>query len=251
MDHEHFSAPTSSAITLTTPPAHLIPGCDGYAHQDGVCETVFDCLTLGGQANALNVTVNADGVKPVELAVWQDWDGDLLRTHDPAEAAAFADRLRAFASAIDKGAALLARESNSPATPDPSVDYAARFAALDEYRLFAMEDSTGDGTAARDFVESLLLVLADWRPRIVALLADAPAWSVPEVAAYERAVNRTQEAWLLYSFRWQGGPDLPETFDLPEPAGQRIFVDADKNVAPVARIVSAGRRDLVLRGVAA
>lgn len=129
-----------------------------------------------------------------------------------------------------------------------AIDHAARFAGLDEYRLFALEGDTGDGTAARDFVESLLLVLADWRPRIVALLTDAPAWSVPEVAAYERAVNRTQEAWLLYSFRWQGGPDLPETFDLP------VVTESDSaanELAPVARIISAGRRNLIVREVAA
>ncbi|MFF7158095.1 hypothetical protein [Streptomyces sp. NPDC008139] len=124
-----------------------------------------------------------------------------------------------------------------------AVDHAARFAALDEYRLFAIEDEARDCTPSADFIESLLLVLADWRPRIVALLETAPAWSIPEVAAYERAVNRTQEAWLLYSFRWEGGPALPETFDLP--AGQ------PSPVARVARITSPGRRDLTVRGAAA
>jgi hypothetical protein len=132
-----------------------------------------------------------------------------------------------------------------------AIDYAARFAALDEYRLFALEGDTGDCTAASDFVASLLIVLADWRPRIVALLADAPGWAVPEVGAYEAAVARTFEAWALYSFRYDGGPDLPETFDLPVFAGQGISVDANKNAAPVARISSAGRRDLVVRGAAA
>ena len=224
----------------------LIPGCDGYAHVDGICETELDSMPV--VVGDLTVTVNVGDERPVELAVWND-SGELLRTHSPVEATAFADRIRAFAAAVDKGAALLATESDSIAKPDPSVDYAARFAALDEYRLFAMEDGAGDGTAARDFVDSLLIVLADWRPRVVAMLADAPAWSVPEVAAYERAVNRTQEAWLLYSFRWQGGPDLPETFDLPEQTPTSNFAGSSK--VSVARIVSAGRRDLVLREVAA
>lgn len=129
-----------------------------------------------------------------------------------------------------------------------AIDHAARFAALDEYRLLAMENGTGDGTAAAGFVESLLSVLADWRPRIVALLESGPAWSIPEVAAYERAVNRAQEAWLLYSFRYLGGPDLPETFALPESAGQDHFSQTGNMVA---RIVSAGRRSLLVREVAA
>lgn len=247
MDHEHSSAPTSSAITLTTPPAHLIPGCDGYAHIDGVCEAVFDCLNLAaGQPNALNVTVNADGVKPVELAVWQDWSGDLLRTRDQAEASAFADRLRAFAAAIDKGAALLAADNLSAATPDPSVDYAARFAALDSDLLFDLENA-GDCDDAQRYIESLLIVLAEWRPRVVAMLADAPEWAVPEAAAYRRALDRTREAWIQYEFRWEGGPVLPYPFDLPE-AGQQIVLTRS---APVARISSAGRRDLLVRGAAA
>lgn len=126
-----------------------------------------------------------------------------------------------------------------------AVDHAARFAALDEYRLFAIEDDASDCTAASDFVESLLSILADWRPRIVALLDQAPAWAVPEVAAYERAVNRTQEAWLLYSFRYQGGPAVPETFALSEPVAEVSATPAN-----VARIVSAGRRPLIVRSVA-
>lgn len=89
-------------------PSCLIPGCNGYGHEDGLCETALDSLNLvAGGANALNVTVNADGARPVELAVWQDWNGDLIRTRNKTEARAFADRLRAFAAAVEQGAALL------------------------------------------------------------------------------------------------------------------------------------------------
>lgn len=245
MDHVHFSAPTSSAIINS--PAHLIPGCDGYGHDDGVCEIALDCLNLtSGEPNALNVTVNASDGKPAELAVWQDWNGDLLRTSDPATAAAFADRLRAFAAAIDKGAALLASPVVGPAKPDPAVDYAARFAALDSDVLFGLEQA-GDCDDAQRYVESLLIVLAEWRPRVVAMLADAPEWAVPEAAAYRRALDRTREAWTQYSFRWTGGPVLPWPFGLPEPAPKGAAIRR----TPVARISRPGRRDLTVRGVAA
>lgn len=127
-----------------------------------------------------------------------------------------------------------------------AVDHAARFAALDSDVLFALEDSDNED-APTAYIESLLIVLADWRGHLVTLLANAPAWSIPEVAAYQRALSRTREAWVQYSFRWTGGPDLPYPFDLPEPAPK----GAAARRTPVARIVSAGRRDLIVREVAA
>ena len=113
--------------------------------------------------------------------------------------------------------------------------------------LFDLED--GDCDNVTRYVESLLIVLAEWRPRVVAMLADAPEWAVPEAAQYRAALNRTREALTQWEFRWQGGPDLPETFDLPEQTSTSNFAGSSK--VSVARIVSAGRRDLVVRGVAA
>ena len=129
-----------------------------------------------------------------------------------------------------------------------AVDHAARFAALDVDLLFGLENQAGDPDAPHAHIESLLIVLAEWRPRIVALLAAGPAWSIPEVAAYERALSRTREAYMQWSFRWEGGPDLPDTFDLPEPPASNF---AETRKVSVARITSAGRRDLTVREVAA
>jgi hypothetical protein len=79
------------------------------------------------------------------------------------------------------------------------------------------------------------------------MLADAPEWAVPEAAVYRRALDRTREVWAQYSFRYEGGPVLPWPFDLPEPVA-----GSPKDLAkPVARIVSAGRRALTVREVAA
>lgn len=127
-----------------------------------------------------------------------------------------------------------------------TVDYAARFAALDSDVLFDLEDG-GDCDTATKFVESLLIVLAEWRPRVVAMLADAPEWAVPEAAQYRRALDRTREAYMQWSFRWQGGPALPDTFDLPEPAPMVTVTSG----TPVARICRSGHRDLLVREVAA
>jgi hypothetical protein len=125
------------------------------------------------------------------------------------------------------------------------VDYAARFAALDSDVLFDVE-AQGDSEDARNYVESLLIVLTEWRTRVVGLLAETPAeWAVPEAGQYQRALNRTREAWLQWNFRWQGGPVLPWPFDVPAPVTQPA------PVAPITRIVSAGRRDLLVREVAA
>jgi hypothetical protein len=225
--------------------ACLIPDCDGRWHDDGICDVVLS--DLQGDGASLIAEVEAGPALPATLVVWEGADGrDLIRTTDPGAGHAFADRLRLLAAAIDKGAALLARVTTTSATPDPSVDYAARFAALDSDVLFDLED-TGDCDDAQRYVQSLLMVLAEWRPRVLAMLADAPEWAVPEAGAYRRALDRTREAWVQYEFRYDGGPVLPFPFDLPEPApkGQPI------TLPPVARIVSAGRRPLTVRGAAA
>ncbi|BBA99256.1 hypothetical protein RVR_5797 [Actinacidiphila reveromycinica] len=222
----------------------LIPDCNGSWHDENICDTVLaDTATPAGAA--LIAELEASPTMPTTLVVWEGSDGrDLMRTSDQAEARAFADRLRAFAHAVDKGAGLLASPPSGPAKPEP-VDYASRFAALDSDVLFDVEDA--DGTdAPHAYVESLLIVLADWRRHLVGLLAEAPAWSIPEVTAYERALSRTREAYMQWSFRWQNGPVLPHSFDLPQPvAGDTV------SSANVARIVSAGRRTLAVRGVAA
>lgn len=221
-----------------------IPGCTGHNHLDDLCNSV---ARVDGPGIPLIAEVEAwEGSTP-ELIVWETDDiRNLFRTRDQAVARAFADKLRTLAAAVDKGAALLATESDSVAKLDPSVDYAARFAALDYGVLFDLED--GDCDNVTRYVESLLIVLAEWRPRVVAMLADAPEWAVPEAAQYRAALNRTREALTQWEFRWQGGPDLPETFDLPEQTPTSNFAGSSK--VSVARIVSAGRRDLVLRAVA-
>jgi hypothetical protein len=216
-----------------------VVGCDGRWHDDDMCDVVL--ADLQGEGVSLIAEVDSVEGGPVELVVWEGEDGrDLLRTTSPAAGHAFADRLRALAAAVDKGAALLA-----PAVVEP-VDYAARFAALDSDVLFDLEDG-GDCDTAQRYVQSLLMVLAEWRPRVVAMLADAPEWAVPEAAVYRRALDRTREAWAQYSFRYEGGPVLPWPFDLPEPVAPVALADAQ----PVARIVSVGRRALTVRGVAA
>ncbi|MBY8879728.1 hypothetical protein [Actinacidiphila acidipaludis] len=215
-----------------------IRGCDGRWHSQDMCDVVL--ADLGTTGVDLIAEVDAIDGGPVQLVVWEGEGRDLLRTSDPAAGHAFADRLRALAAAIDKGTALLPQ----PAPVEP-VDYAARFAALDSDLLFELEDG-GDCEDARRYVESLLMVLAEWRTRVMGLLAETPAeWAVPEAGAYQRALNRTREAWLQYGFRWQGGPALPWPFDLPEQA------PAVAPAAPVTRIEAPGRRSLVLREVAA
>lgn len=218
-----------------------LPSCSGSWHDDDICDLVLADLATDGAALIAEVSVG--DTESAELVVWEgDGGSNLLRTHDAADGHAFAEQLRRLAAAVDKGAALL-----GPAVSVSAVDHAARFAALDADLLFDLENQAGDTDAPHAHIESLLIVLAEWRPRILALLADGPAWSIPEVAAYERALNRTREAWLLWNFRWVGGPDLPDTFDLPEPVAVPIG-----GTANVARITSAGRRSLTVRqGVAA
>lgn len=220
-----------------------VRGCDGRWHNDDMCDVVL--ADLAGDGASLIAEVDSVDGGPLELVVWEGEDGrDLLRTSNPAAGRAFADRLRSLAAAVDKGAALLA----PPVEVEP-IDFAARFASLDSDVLFDLEDAADCDTASK-FVESLLIVLAEWRPRVVAMLADAPEWAVPEAAAYRRALDRTREAWLQYSFRWAGGPELPWPFDLPEAVSPQVGQVTDTG-KPLTRISRPGHRDLVLREVAA
>jgi hypothetical protein len=88
-----------------------LPGCDLSLHSDDVCERVLAEWETPGTLLAL---VSAEGDKPAEVVVWSGPNSldvvDMLRTTDPAEAHAFADRLRELAAAVDQGAALLARQ---------------------------------------------------------------------------------------------------------------------------------------------
>jgi hypothetical protein len=185
-----------------------IRGCDGRWHGQDMCDVVL--ADLGTTGVDLIAEVDAIDGGPVQLVVWEGEGRDLLRTSDPAAGHAFADRLRDLAAAIDKGTALLA-----PPVPAEPVGYAERFAELDSDLLFALEDE-GDCDAATEYVKALLIVLAEWRPRVLALLAQTPAGQdVPAADAYRRALDRTREAWLQYSFRYEGAPALPYPFDLP------------------------------------
>ena len=97
------------------------------------------------------------------------------------------------------------------------IDYAARFEGFDSDRLFELEYGglphddidNSDPDAASDHVEQLLVVLATWRQE---LLAGARTDSDD----FRRCLNAVREAWLQYSFRWVGGPNLPYPFDLPQ-----------------------------------
>lgn len=94
------------------------------------------------------------------------------------------------------------------------IDYAARFAGLDSDVLFEIEEQHGDCDAPRDHVEQLLVVLADWRRQLL-------AGSRTDVDDYRQALDAVREAWLQYSFRWVGGPNLPYPFDLPRTEATR------------------------------
>jgi hypothetical protein len=89
------------------------------------------------------------------------------------------------------------------------VDYAARFEGFDSDTLFELEHRRGEMDDASDHVEQLLVVLADWRQEILA------GRRVDE-DDYRRCLDAVREAWLQYSFRWTGGPNLPYPFDLPQ-----------------------------------
>ncbi|MGP4008149.1 hypothetical protein [Streptomyces sp. 4N124] len=102
-----------------------------------------------------------------------------------------------------------------------AADYAARFEGLDSDVLFELEYGTAesgsgqsDPDAPQEFVEQLLVVLADWRQ---ALLAGSRA----DADDYRRCLDAVREAWLQHSFRWVGGPDLPYPFDLPRTEAAR------------------------------
>lgn len=89
-----------------------------------------------------------------------------------------------------------------------TIDYAARFEGLDSDALFEVEERTGDCDAVSEHVEQLVVVLADWRTRLV-------DGSRNDGDDYRRCLNTVREAWLQCSFRWSGGPVLPYPFDLP------------------------------------
>lgn len=96
-----------------------------------------------------------------------------------------------------------------------SVDFPARFEGLSSDRLFELEygapesgSGQSDPDAPQEYVEQLLVVLADWRARLL-------DGSRTDTDAYRVALDSVREAWLQYSFRWVGGPELPYPFDLP------------------------------------
>lgn len=94
-----------------------------------------------------------------------------------------------------------------------SIDFPARFVGFDSDTLFALEypqgqDGPSDCDAPQEYVEQLLVVLADWRQRLL-------DGSRTDADDYRAALNSVREAWLQYSFRWVGGPELPYPFDLP------------------------------------
>ncbi|MBY8882814.1 hypothetical protein [Actinacidiphila acidipaludis] len=68
-------------------------------------------------------------------------------------------------------------------------------------------EEAGNTEDARRYTESLLVVLAEGRTRVVQLLAETPAeWAVSEAGAYQRGMNRAREARLQFCFHCQGGP---------------------------------------------
>lgn len=101
-----------------------------------------------------------------------------------------------------------------------SIDFPARFEGLDSDTLFALEYPSGDydrpedSDAPRNYVEQLLVVLADWRARLL-------DGSRTDADDYRAALDSVREAWLQYSFRWIGAPELPYPFDLPRTEAAR------------------------------
>lgn len=96
------------------------------------------------------------------------------------------------------------------------IDFPARFVGLDSDVLFELEYGTpesgsgrSDPDAPQEYVEQLLVVLADWRARLL-------DGSRKDADAYRAALDAVREAWLQYSFRWVDGPNLPYPFDLPQ-----------------------------------
>jgi hypothetical protein len=94
-----------------------------------------------------------------------------------------------------------------------SVDFPAVFAGFDSDVLFALEypqgqDGLSDPDAPQEYTEQLLVHLADWRSRLL-------DGTRTDAGAYRAALDAVREAWLQYSFRWVGGPNLPYPFDLP------------------------------------
>ncbi|MGW7598142.1 hypothetical protein [Streptomyces antimycoticus] len=101
------------------------------------------------------------------------------------------------------------------------IDYAARFEGLDSDVLFELEYGTpesgsgrSDPDAPQEYVEQLLIVLADWRARFL-------DGSRTDADDYRRCLDAVREAWLQYSFRWVDGPNLPYPFDLPRTEAER------------------------------
>ena len=96
-----------------------------------------------------------------------------------------------------------------------AIDYAARFEGLDSDTRFELEYGTPESGSGRsypdapqEYVEQLLVVLADWRQALL-------DGSRTDADDYRLALDAVREAWLQYSFRWVGGPNLPYPFDLP------------------------------------
>ncbi|MFD3521652.1 hypothetical protein [Streptomyces sp. NPDC058653] len=94
-----------------------------------------------------------------------------------------------------------------------SIDFPDLFGGVSSDSLFCLEygpDGNGsDSDAPREYVEELLVVLADWR---LALLDGSRS----DAHEYRRCLDAVREAWLQYSFRYVDGPSLPYPFDLPE-----------------------------------
>jgi hypothetical protein len=99
---------TMTAEHVVTEPAEVtcrVRGCDGRWHSQDMCDVVL--ADLSGESAGLIAEVDSIDGGPVQLVVWEGEGRDLLRTSDPAAGHAFADRLRALAAAVDKGADLL------------------------------------------------------------------------------------------------------------------------------------------------
>ncbi|GGK14527.1 hypothetical protein GCM10011583_53120 [Streptomyces camponoticapitis] len=89
-----------------------------------------------------------------------------------------------------------------------SVDFPDLFGGISSDVLFRLEEQRGEMDDASDYIEQLLVTLAEWR---VCLLDG----SRTDAGEYRRCLDKVREAWLQYSFRWVGGPSLPYPFDLP------------------------------------
>lgn len=94
-----------------------------------------------------------------------------------------------------------------------AIDYAARFEGFGREALFEVEDSREEPDDAREYVEQLAVVLADWRRELAAKGLDNI--ENPEGREYSRCLRLVCEAFFQWHF-WGFSKQIPFPLDLPQ-----------------------------------